>query len=120
MQPAMPCALTTKMEPQRSRRQRSLVHKLPLGQPVAAIRRRDPRLAVAIHPRVHQQAAVAAAIRHLVHQQVAAVAIHHQNQLPATVHLLRLLSHLLRAMAIVRRLNKPSGQKPIKDPRHRT
>jgi hypothetical protein len=110
MQPEMPCALTTKMEPQHSLRQRSLVLKRPLDRPVAAI-----------HHRGHRQVAAAAtAIRNHGHQQAAAAALRHPDPLLAPVHPLRPLSRLLRVMAIVRRLSKPSGQKPIKDPQRQT
>jgi hypothetical protein len=131
MQPEMPCGLTTKMEVQPSLRQRSPVPKLPLGRPVAAIHRRGHQQAAVMH---HPDLLQAAAIRHPDLLQVAAVAIaiaiHHpdllqaaairrQSQLPA-VRPPRPLSRHLQAMAIVRRLNKPNGQKPIKGPRHRT
>jgi hypothetical protein len=126
MLPEMPCALTTKMEP--SLRQRSPVPKPPLDRPVVATHPRGHRLAAAI-PHL-DPLLVAAAIRHLDRHQataiphldpllVVAAAIRRRSQLPAA-HPLRLLSRPPQAMAIVRRLNKLSGQKPINDPRHRT
>jgi hypothetical protein len=125
MQLEMPCALTTKMEAQPSLRQRSPAPKLPLDRPVAAIHRQGHQQAAAMHHRDRRQAA---AIRHPDRQQVAA--IHHPDPLLAAVtrrrsqrqavRPLRLLSRHPRAMAIARHLNKLSGQKPIKDPRHRT